>query len=1767
MKRKIGARFKKITTKFVASTLIVTLTYANFFTLGDFLVSYAAQNDGSLDKQTDATLNKNVKFDAYFNENENLTHYKTADLNNDEAELIMATHIQKEGYLKNATIDLKNENGENELNYTITDLEDTNAIVQSASENQLVLRQINSGDKIEIKAKIAPNNISNIENLRKDSKLILKGLYIDGQGKETPIEKEIKINISWQGKYEAEIKQSLTKYIPIIKEDGNKVLISEQIETSLKSQKYMLPINETNLEVEVPIINGERPTSVTVNAISTQATNGQTSGDVVFNEDNWKYTESDSKIQINVKNENKKQGQNSDIYLINYIYSENVYNQLKNKMQNIQLKSSVKISTYSSEGINECEGIANDQITLSDSIGKLISMQGEKITEKISKGKFYANINNPENSENTEYEYKWNINVGYSEGLNGIVLKNKQEKMTAQKSMIGNLNGKTIYKQITINSSSFDELLGDEGKISIYNNEGRLLALIAKDSRTDKDGNYVVEFLEEVTDIKLVTSKPLKNGNITMSIKKEIKSDLGFTKSQIDNFEQIDILSEIYQIDEKTNEETLVEEKDVSIPLEATVTKSQISINKDKLSTLVKNENVEMTIELGNDNETSDLYVDPIFEIELPKEIENVEILESKILFDDELLIKNIEFIHQDGVPVLRVMLDGVQTKYSDGVVTNGTNIVIKMNIEVNKLSPTKTEEIKMYYYNSNTVNYENGIQTNKGLGGLATTNIEIVAPTGMIAINGMTNYDGNNNTITTLNQGDVMNQVETYKPARIIRMTLTAINNTGNTCDNLVVLGRLPFTGNKDLENGEDLGTTLDTYLRSYITSESLEGDGLVIYYSENGEATTAPGDSANGWTTEPTDLSKIKSYMIVLNGYEMQQGSQITFSYDFEIPKNIGYNQTINSNYGIYYVNNTQVASVSSFAKADRIGITTGRGPELNITQSVEGAREDGTVRADRILKYTINVTNTGTENAEGVFIRNEIPKWTTLVRPMDSESEISFSNIEEYDTSNPNSETMREWNVIENGDGEYGSSPVVGWTIDTIKPGETVSKNVYILTERTPDVYSYYSKYPGFTVGEDGKCYIVTSKYDSDTDTSTEQKNEITEVPEIDVQNVTLVSANNINATLKSTSDTVSVENSDVASVEEEVEMERSEYAVEKETVTFSISIVTEENLDNIKIEKVLPEGLTYISSKLLITDPESGEMSTSDGSYDENTRKIVIEKNDLGEIKSIAAQIDVMVNRLNKSEYEKEIRTNSKITYQWQKEISTDEVKVVVEKPQYTVRQESSNTNSRINTGDEIEYRIIVENTGKLEITQMKATTYIPENFFIDEILYMQYGKTTKTHSKTKGEAIQQTLNIPVGGSVELVMKLIVKEVKEDTQVVTYTSIGGDTVETKITDMITQTIEQDEKYANNDNNNNNGNNNSNDNNNNNSGNTEKTYKVSGMAWVDKNEDGKKDDGEQYLEGINVKLIDTANGNTVLDSSTSNPIQATTDKDGKYLLTNIKNGKYMVVFGYDANTYTTTSYQKENVSEIYNSNAIEKEITVDGEKGVAGVTDIINVDSTKTNINIGLVNKSKFDLKLEKYVSKVTVQNSKGVKSYDFDNSKLAKVEIPSSEMAKSTVVIEYKILVTNEGNVSGYAKNIVDYKPSDTNFNSSLNTNWYAGNDGCIYSKSLENEVINPGETKEIKLVLTKQMNANNTGIVNNTAEIKESYNEQGLEDRDSTPGNKAQGEDDIGLADTIISVKTGGPAFYIMLGIVILVILSVGIYFIKTKLLKSKEVYK
>lgn len=85
-----------------------------------------------------------------------------------------------------------------------------------------------------------------------------------------------------------------------------------------------------------------------------------------------------------------------------------------------------------------------------------------------------------------------------------------------------------------------------------------------------------------------------------------------------------------------------------------------------------------------------------------------------------------------------------------------------------------------------------------------------------------------------------------------------------------------------------------------------------------------------------------------------------------------------------------------------------------------------------------------------------------------------------------------------------------------------------------------------------------------------------------------------------------------------------------------------------------------------------------------------------------------------------------------------------------------------------------------------------------------------------------------------------------------------------------------------------------------------------------------------------------------------------------------------------------------------------------------------------------------------------------------------------------------------------------------------------------------------------------------MKENNTGLVNNTAEIVSSYNELGLTDINSTEGNKVKGENDMSSADVIISIKTGQVVTTVILVITTIVMLGVAVYIIR-KLIINKGI--
>ena len=197
--------------------------------------------------------------------------------------------------------------------------------------------------------------------------------------------------------------------------------------------------------------------------------------------------------------------------------------------------------------------------------------------------------------------------------------------------------------------------------------------------------------------------------------------------------------------------------------------------------------------------------------------------------------------------------------------------------------------------------------------------------------------------------------------------------------------------------------------------------------------------------------------------------------------------------------------------------------------------------------------------------------------------------------------------------------------------------------------------------------------------------------------------------------------------------------------------------------------------------------------------------------------------------------------------------------------------------------------------------------------------------------------------------------------------------------------------------------------------------------------------------------------------------------------------------------------------------------------------------------------------FDLALRKWVTKaIVVQNGRedvtetGHHAED-DPEDVVKVDLKKSKINSVVVKFEYKIRITNEGEIEGYAKEIKDHIPEGLRFEASDNPTWTQMSDNIIVTDELKDTLLKPGESAEVTVVLTWINSGTNLGVKVNIAEISEDYNEYGTDDIDSTPDNFVDGEDDIDDAPVMLTVKTGQENLaYTMLALAVVSILGLGI---------------
>lgn len=1701
--------------KVIAVLLTTTILYANSATV----VSYAADNFLSakaLENQGTSTTNENVEFDVYYDGGK---HTVSADVNAEDTKLNIALKVKKAGYLKDAVVDFS------DTNFKIAKTEESDNIQAVDAENKKIsFNQINNGENVTETINIALDKKDEISEdmFDRDNTIKFTGTYVNAKGEEVAVKKDIVVHTSWTASTaKAKLDYEITKYIPYSANNVSKLITQGKITSYVENS--VLPIKNTNIEVNAPKINNKYPEAVTVVANSTNATNGDANGDN-FSKNNWSYDSTTGKITITVNN-NAVNGKiqwaknTADEFIVTYIYSSDVYEAVKDSVTRVTYDASSSMNFYVKSGVNKVSAHVDGYEDQTKKIGDIVEFTSNA-TQSISKGYIYNNKNAAdENKKETEYVTQYTAHVSYADVIDAIVLKQDVDQFVTangseQSTTVGGVNY-AYNKTLAISKQEFNKVFGENGEITILNEAGTTLATINKDTEVKNNRIEVNLVPFKTNSITIKTSKPQAEGNVIFEITKALAKNIEYSTSQLKSF--IQIKTQVTGTAKNSDIDIVSTESTKNVDLTEPTQKASITTSNNRLSTIVKNENVEIKVTLENDSADDTMYTNPKIKITFPENIETINVKDCKVYFDDELEIDNDSiksYENNDGTKTLEFKLKGTQTKYNNAA-AKGATVVLTTDITLNTLTPTTNTQI--------TAEITNGDSTVTNV----STDVKYIAPSGVVTTNSMTGYNGDEK-IEVINGESQKALIPTKAEQKEVTYTMNVINNYENTLDHVVVLGRTPFKDNKDVSTSLSLGSNITMPLASGITVTGIDNSKFTVYYSENGDATTDLSNSQNGWTTSVTDYTKIKSYMIVLNeDYAMNGGDTFTFTYKATLPANLDYDQEVYENYGVFFNNNKTSGTITDKAIATKIGFTTGSIAKLDakLTSTIgEGA----SVKSGEILEYELTINNTGAIDAENTKVEIKLPP------------ELSF--------------------IPNEGD---------NYTFKTIEPSlddtDTPDLNDKDNTEINGDDYNSLLELANKLMQEDNKyledqyasiLVLDLGKINANSTTKKTLKFTAKSYENVKVEVKASVSYDNAEPIVTNT----------ISNIIEKVSFNTqivSKYTSRKEGENYSFQITLQSSQDsysdeygsednnrkNTVVTFNLPDELEYESIQLTKLNEDTAQYDdiTSTTNVKVKGKKVTVNIGEVDGERGKILTVNTKVGKLSDGVYKKDVTVTSNVKAEGTETENIKDISVTINKPGISIAQTANiPEGTTISAGEDFVYTFTAQNLSDIYLNDVEFTDAIPKEVQFKYIEIIYEDGTIDNEVDINGDgSINAKFYLLAGQKITINVHVAANSIDNDTDISNKAKFVHEDIGEVETNAISHSIKHFEKT---------------DVNVDPDDNNKETRKVIGTVWIDTNKDGVKDANEQRVSGVKVLLLDNSTSNIAISSNNEQCI-TTTGTDGSYMFNNVPQGKYSVIFFYDSAKYSPTTYQKSGVNDEQNSDAIDKTVNYEGKDQIAAVTEeIVLSDTNKFNIDLGIVEDAKFDLKLDKIVQAITVNNGKNTTEHVY-NSKLAKIDFESKYAKTSSMVVEYKFTITNEGGIAGYVKKLADYLPEELKFNSELNKDWYEGKDGVIYNASLANTIINPGESKEVTLILTKNMNGDDDfGLINNSAEIYETSNDYGALDVDSTPGNKATNEDDYSTANVLTSVKTGDIVIYTTLIVTIIAIVGVGIYMIKKKVL-------
>ena len=890
--------------------------------------------------------------------------------------LYMDINVLSQGYLKDGKISIDGKNFDLNMSMIRDDVLKYNYI--SRSVKNIELNQVNPGTQKLIMGNITPKLENNINNYSKDSQVVFTGTYVDDDGNETALRKEINLKVEWYGNLYTTIngKNHTSVYnFYTTQLQSNSI----ELEVSISENTREMVMKENSLTFEIPSLKGYDATEVKC-----------LNDNVTSNYDDIAKT-------LTIKRESSVNEEGIVTQKVNYIntyriqitYPQDAFDSIENYDE-----ISMPVSGYyvgynldADEFDNPMKSnIAEKTFSLvfeKEPIGEIFNFKVNITSKGLVTEPFYGyalskqdliDLYNGQNIEKFEYTVSWTASRGDTGEVTNVTMKEKQDDENYGDKYDGNsfanyVSNKALYFGAT---SAF---MNKEGTVSVYDNDtNELIKTFTYDEcRNYSSASSAYVFDESVKHVRVEVVGGNKKQYFSMYFVKSMdleKLKQDFTLEQIEAMDQLTtyIQGTCYNDGATVGSANNID----SVKLIALRSNLKINIMDGSYSTQENYTNQTIRIYADKSQYGDALWHNGQFLVKMPKEIIKAKI-NSVTASNEKVTIAGYDLYEEDNNYYLRIITESEEP----------TTYIIYINYDFNVDPRTSdcTRSYTVYGYNENCERYIhetkdvydiNANQNTNDYVAISSASVRLVSPTSLITLETISNYNDNNDVTVA------PNVAEFDKETSEATVNVSITNNYNNVVKDITIMGKVPKANNKYVITKKDLGSNFDTYM----TADGIKVPDAIknittVYYSTKDNCSYDYTNAESEWKTKDqvTNFKAVRSYLIVLNNYELPKGVSHNFTYDITIEDALNYNDVAFSTHAVKYELATDNGTLSMETEPNRVGIRIVRKYNLNVTKYKAGTNfvAPGNTYAINELNGNNEVVNTrlGTTDANGNFI----------------------------------------------------------------------------------------------------------------------------------------------------------------------------------------------------------------------------------------------------------------------------------------------------------------------------------------------------------------------------------------------------------------------------------------------------------------------------------------------------------------------------------------------------------------------------------------------------------------------------------------------------------------------------------------------------------------------------------------------------------------------------------------------------------------------------